>query len=248
MVTALLAEPPSTDAFSRATNPVAIVDLHGEYDITRREELLAKLQGIPVCDIAIIDMRQVTRLDATSLTCFMELRKRLRRSGSGIVRLVGLSPAFHGLFHIADRECSFEAFETVADALGEYGYAVSRQHVNTFATSRTEAYGALAGVLNINRRVNSVLVQEPSEAIYGGYANARGEISLFGESIVYRVNFKNNTIQQRPPLNAGAQARYDAVEAGEIFQYGNVCFQRLSNAQIVEICASGSFRVVPKVL
>lgn len=247
MVTALLAEPPSTDA-SRATNPVAIVNLQGEYDITRREGLRAKLQGIPVCDIAIIDMRQVTRLDATSLTCFMELRERLRRSGPGIVRLVGLSPAFHRLFHIADRECSFEAFETVADALGEYGYAVCRQDVDTFATSRTEAHSALAGVLNINRRVNSVLVQEPPEAIYGGYANARGEISLFGESIVYRVNFKNNTIQQRPPLNAGAQARYDAVQAGEIFQYGNVCFQRLSNAQIVEICASGSFRVVPKAL
>jgi hypothetical protein len=102
------------------------------------------------------------------------------------------------------------------------------------------------GVLNINRKANDGLVQEPSEPIYGGYANRRGEISLFGESIVYRVNFKNNTIQQRPPLNPGAQARYDATEAGEIFEYGNVSFQRLSNAQIVEICSSGSFRIVPK--
>jgi len=139
MVTALLAESPSTDAFSRAANPVAIVDLQGEYDITRREGLLAKLRGIPACDIAIIDMRQVTRLDATSLTYFIELRKRLRRSGSGIVRLVGLSPSLHRLFQIADRECSFEAFETVADAMGEYGYTVSPQHVHTFATWRTEA-------------------------------------------------------------------------------------------------------------
>jgi anti-anti-sigma regulatory factor len=34
-----------------------------------------------LCDIAIIDMRQVTPLDATALTCFIQLRNRLRRSG-----------------------------------------------------------------------------------------------------------------------------------------------------------------------
>ena len=107
-------------------------------------------------------------------------------------------------------------------------------------------YTAPIGVLNINKKANDGLVQEPAEPIYGGYANRRGEISLFGESIVYRVNFKNNTIQQRPPLNSGAQARYDATEAGEIFEYGNVSFRRLSNAQIVEICSSGSFRIIPK--
>ena len=102
------------------------------------------------------------------------------------------------------------------------------------------------GVLNINKKAKDGLVREPAEPIYGGYANGRGEISLFGESIVYRVNFKNNTIQQRPPLNPGAQARYDATEAGEIFEYGNVSFRRLSSAQIVEICSSGSFRIIPK--
>jgi hypothetical protein len=107
-------------------------------------------------------------------------------------------------------------------------------------------YAAPIGVLNINRKANNGLVEEPAEPIYGGYANRRGEISLFGESIVYRVNFKNNTIQQRPPLNCGAQARYDATEAGETFEYGNVSFRRLSNAQIVEICSSGTFRVIPK--
>jgi hypothetical protein len=109
-------------------------------------------------------------------------------------------------------------------------------------------YTAPIGILNIKRRENNELIQESAEPIYGGYANRRGEIALFGENIVYRVNFKNNTIQQRPPLNSGAQARYDATEAGEIFEYGNVTFRRLSSAQIVEICSSGSFRAIPKSL
>ena len=107
-------------------------------------------------------------------------------------------------------------------------------------------YTAPIGLLNISRKANDGLVQEPAEPIYGGYANRRGEISLFGESIAYRVNFKKNTIQQWPPLNPGAQARYDATEAGEVFEYGNVSFRRLSSAQILEICASGSFRIIPK--
>jgi len=103
-------------------------------------------------------------------------------------------------------------------------------------------YAAPIGILNI-RKTNNGLVQELPEPIYGGYANRRGDICLFATGIVYRVNFKNNTIEQRPPLNEGAQARYDATEAGEIFEYANVKFQRLSAAQIAEICSSGSFRV-----
>lgn len=101
-------------------------------------------------------------------------------------------------------------------------------------------------VLNLTTRVKNRTV--PPEPVYGGYANARGEIFLFGETLVYRVNFKNQTVQQRPPLNSGAQARYDAADAGEAFEYCNVSFRRLSNAQIVEVCESGSFRVTPKIV
>ncbi len=100
----------------------------------------------------------------------------------------------------------------------------------------------------VSRKSKDRLVQEPSEPVYGGYANGRGEIFLFGESLVYRVNFKNQTVQQRPQLNPGAQARYDATEAGEPFEYCNVSFRRLSSAEIIEICASGAFRVTPKLL
>jgi hypothetical protein len=102
------------------------------------------------------------------------------------------------------------------------------------------------GVLRIHKKAKDGVVPEPSEPIYGGYANHRGQISLFGETVVYRINFKLGTIQERPRLNPGAQARYDATGLGETFQYGNVSFRRLSSAEIVEICSSGSFRVTPK--
>lgn len=86
-------------------------------------------------------------------------------------------------------------------------------------------------------------ITKPSEPVYGGYATAEGAISLFGETLVYRVNFKNSTVQKRRPLNSGAQARYDATPAGEPFEFCHVGFRRLSEAQIVDVCSSGSFRV-----
>ena len=104
------------------------------------------------------------------------------------------------------------------------------------------------GVLTINRKAKDRLVEEPAQPIYGGYANRRGEISLFGDAIVYRVNFKNNSIHQRPPLNPGAQALYDATVAGEIFEFCNVSFRRLTSAQIVDICSSGAFRIMPRLV
>lgn len=87
-----------------------------------------------------------------------------------------------------------------------------------------------------------------SEPVYGGYANSRGETVLFGKDQAYRVDFKKQTLQLRPPLNFGAQARYDETQAGESFEFGNKTFQRLSERQITDICESGDFRVTPKQL
>lgn len=87
-----------------------------------------------------------------------------------------------------------------------------------------------------------------SEPVYGGYANSRGEIVLFGEDRAYRVDLKKQALQLRPPLNLGAQARYDEAPAGESFEFGNKTFQRLSERQITDICESGDFRVSPRQL
>ena len=105
------------------------------------------------------------------------------------------------------------------------------------------------GSLNIHKKVKeNVFVPEPCEPIYGGYENRRGEIALFGHDVVYRINAKSRTVQQRPPLNAGAQAKYDAAQAGESFDYCNVQFRRLANDEIVKICASGPFRASPRII
>jgi hypothetical protein len=101
-------------------------------------------------------------------------------------------------------------------------------------------------VLAIKAERNSTTPVELSEPVYGGYANGRGDIVLFATELAYRVNFDKQTLQQRPQLNAGAQERYDAAERGEPFEYGSKTFRRLSNEQIVEICASGRFRLTSK--
>jgi hypothetical protein len=98
----------------------------------------------------------------------------------------------------------------------------------------------------LNKKVSKGVVPAPPEPIYGGYANSRGDVVLFGADFAYRVNFKNKSIQQRPRLNPEAQARYDTTAAGEPFEYCDKSFRRLSAAQIAEICASGSFNVGPR--
>ena len=85
-----------------------------------------------------------------------------------------------------------------------------------------------------------------SEPVYGGYANGRGDVTLFAKDLAYGVHLKNRTLRPRPQLNSGAQARYDATAAGESFQYGNKTFHRLSPEQIAEICTSGRFRISPR--
>ncbi|HZZ00343.1 MAG TPA: hypothetical protein VFE36_12290 [Candidatus Baltobacteraceae bacterium] len=99
-------------------------------------------------------------------------------------------------------------------------------------------------VLEIGRKNKNDLVNPSFEPVYGGYSNARGEVNLFGERCTYRVNFKSQTLRQRPSLNSGAQATYDGVEAGEPFVYAKTEFVRLSHERIAEICAAGAFRVM----
>ncbi len=97
--------------------------------------------------------------------------------------------------------------------------------------------------LAIKGAVRGLSCAERSEPVYGGYANGRGDVVLFAKDLAYRVNFKNNILKQRPPLNSGAKARYDATEAGDDFVYGNKTFRRLSLEQIEDICKGSDFRV-----
>jgi hypothetical protein len=97
--------------------------------------------------------------------------------------------------------------------------------------------------LVITGAVRGLSLPERSEPVYGGYMNRRGEIVLFAKDLAYRVNFKNHTLKQGPPLNVGAKERYDATEAGEDFVYANTTFRRLSIEEIEDICNGANFRV-----
>jgi hypothetical protein len=97
--------------------------------------------------------------------------------------------------------------------------------------------------LAIKGAVRGLKCPEHTEPVFGGYANGRGEIVLFAEDLAYRVDFKRQILRPRPPLNLGAQARYDLTEAGEDFAYCNKIFHRLSRQQITDICTAGHFRV-----
>jgi hypothetical protein len=101
--------------------------------------------------------------------------------------------------------------------------------------------------LRLSKRVKDRLVPDSTEQVHGGYANTRGDIVLFSNETAYRLNFKNQTAQERPKLNASAQAVYDVTPAGDPFTFCNKAFQRLSLAEILDICSSGAFRVIPKI-
>ncbi len=108
--------------------------------------------------------------------------------------------------------------------------------------------GSPVAVLEIKAERDVKGASDLSDSIYGGYANGRGEIVLFGKDLAYRVDLKKQTLQLRPRLNFGAQARYDATDAGETFSFGNKTFQRLSEQQITEVCGFGCFRVTVRQL
>jgi hypothetical protein len=97
--------------------------------------------------------------------------------------------------------------------------------------------------LAIKGGVRGLKCLERSEPVYGGYANARGDVVLFAKDLAYRVNFKSQILKEGPPLNVGAQARYDATKAGDDFEYGAKTFRRLSGQQISDICTAGNFRI-----
>lgn len=110
--------------------------------------------------------------------------------------------------------------------------------------ARAPEIGALPiAALGIEGGVRGLKCPARLEPVYGGYANGRGDIVLFAKDSAFRVNFRKQILTQGPPLNLGAQARYDAAEPGEDFAFGNKIFRRLSHQQVADICAAGRFRV-----
>ncbi len=60
--------------------------------------------------------------------------------------------------------------------------------------------GSAVAVLEIKAERDVKGASDLSDSIYGGYTNGRGEITLFGKDLAYRVDLKKQTLQLRPRL------------------------------------------------
>lgn len=100
----------------RDVGPV-VVQLSGEYDLWRRDELEAELKPAESADIAVLDLRDVTYIDSTALTCLVRLKKRMAENGAGELRLVAPQPNVRKILSLTQLERIFPVFESLGDAL-----------------------------------------------------------------------------------------------------------------------------------
>ncbi|HEV7180394.1 MAG TPA: STAS domain-containing protein [Candidatus Baltobacteraceae bacterium] len=87
----------------------ARIALSGEYDIGRQPELEAELARAGAGSTVELDMRDVTYIDSTALTCFIRLRKRL--GTDAVIRLFGLRPNIRRVFTLTNLESIFEMID-----------------------------------------------------------------------------------------------------------------------------------------
>lgn len=86
----------------------APIRLSGEYDIGRQSELEAALADADPASPVVVDLSDVSYIDSTALSCFIRLHKRVRESGSGIVRLVGVRPNIRRILNVTKLDDIFE--------------------------------------------------------------------------------------------------------------------------------------------
>jgi anti-anti-sigma factor len=92
----------------------ALVDLHGEYDLTRQLELRAQLAAGAGFELVLLDMNDVTFIDATALTEFIRLKSKM--AGSAVIRLFGLTPPIRKVFHVTGLNARFEIHDSLVSA------------------------------------------------------------------------------------------------------------------------------------
>jgi len=92
----------------------ALIRLQGEYDIARQEELRCQLAPAHVAPIALLDMRDVTFMDASALTQLIRLKRQM--PDPAVVRMVGVLPDIRRLLDITGLAKTFEIHDTLAGA------------------------------------------------------------------------------------------------------------------------------------
>ncbi len=94
-----------------ATEPARAVtiELYGEFDLSRRDELIAALDGAANADIAHLRFIGTPYMDSTALGCLIRLRKAmLERNPRARICIVAPSPQMRKLFDIAGMNEIFE--------------------------------------------------------------------------------------------------------------------------------------------
>lgn len=96
-----------------AGNNVVSVELRlaGEYDISRRDELAEQLSAANNADVAVLDLRDVSYLDSSALTCLIQLRKRMMERGPGVVHIAGAAPQVRRIFNLTNLDRIFRIEE-----------------------------------------------------------------------------------------------------------------------------------------
>lgn|GEM_PF-1306459 len=85
-----------------------LIELSGEYDLARRDELEQQLSSAYTAAIAVIDLRDVTYIDSTALACLIRLKKRMTEHGPAIVQLRSVQPQVFRVFELTQLDKVFE--------------------------------------------------------------------------------------------------------------------------------------------
>lgn len=90
-----------------------VVELGGDLDFSRREELARRLSAAERVDIAVIDLREATYIDSSVLSSLMLLKKHMAERGSAaVIRIAGANESLRRIFHICGLDRIFELYDS----------------------------------------------------------------------------------------------------------------------------------------
>ena len=96
-------------------NPTqTLIVLHGEYDIARRVELRSQLAPVTALKLVLLDMRDVSFIDATALWEIVNLKRRM--ASPAIVRIIGATPHISKIFQLTGLSEVLELHDSFASA------------------------------------------------------------------------------------------------------------------------------------
>jgi anti-anti-sigma factor len=98
---------------------VAVIRLSGTYDADRGSQLEQQLFEAHGSDVALLDMRDVTRIDASCCVRLAHLKKRMR--GLTGLRLVGADERIWRFLRMLGLHRAFSRYDTLKSALEGLG-------------------------------------------------------------------------------------------------------------------------------